>query len=1082
MLDFVRFVGSLLVVLTRYINTHYITRVRHAYALLAHKVVRHQTLFIMVPISLGFVLSYPSLFAFCHSGDMAVGDQYMKELYKVDVNVQQPDFVLKQVWFQHGASLGATHSAVLDPAALDRDFLLDVLRAQEVLLRGIPREYVHTPMVWGCEQDLLEDDTPIRTLNKRLDARTFGLMAEAVSVNGIVRSAQALRILMMYPDNGTDYGSMWDHNMENLNSTFIIQQPAHERELYLLEFTRMLFVDHLILTMCYILIALYILISLSNLTMVTSKYGLLIAFITEMVLSIFSAATLTTYFSGVDLFEVPLQILPFLIIVCGVESMFRLVSNISQIPGELDVPYRLSKAMESCGLTSTLILITDLIILRLFHPFVIPNSKIFCIFAAFALVIDHILHLTFFASVLSIDICRLELCDLIEVPKKPLLKMTLPFATNLTGFCVMVCFMVFLNLRWMGHSYQKESVSDAVNFLEKKVFSDEFQSSSKILVDAPTVASHGEVVQSFVLNNAYRFDIYYVLEFSALLVFALSLSMIALKYFTASLTTDEETPVDSVCEKERSFQSKVLSGSHLLDIIKITTSRAPFVVSVGLDHKVLIWSPLSQPIPLPSQLPLIPGIWPITNVVLSDHGNYIAVFSKSGILQCWSRLSMTWLWRFEIPELKNNVALEAFFRHRTIPAFALRKQREKLLNLVSPPGSRRNSMRSITSPHLSAFSNNSNVSNELEDFVLVLKTGDVLSVACQGGSLSREKLSAGGLCSSAKLITPRVNDRLVSFTQDGKILVSTAVNNKWKSRFVTVDQYRFNNPHVVPEVVETTYSQSEISIVPFVGFMVRTTASVAELIDVQTGIMIKSFSIRSFKRGSFRVFHDQPTHCRFCGSVSIASFSVAYMLSDCNTVVMHTFTVDHHAKTSICLRVERDPREIRCVGFHQVTEHVYEQENVEGWCVTDTNQIMGVKRRVEGTRSTSTSSNGLRHRRAPRDKDRDLWEGWTMSAHGKFDTYDIPSLGNSDGLLVNSVSQVAKFGHKSIVVGFGNIMKVLYLGNADLVYNDDDNPEAISGLSFVEKRRRMKKTESSTLRSTNFGELDGIPGISDLAL
>lgn len=43
-----------------------------------------------------------------------------------------------------------------------------------------------------------------------------------------------------------------------------------------------------------------------------------------------------------------------------------------------------------------------------------PAVKEFCMFAAIALVLDFILHLTFFLAVLSIDVRRLELQDSLE--------------------------------------------------------------------------------------------------------------------------------------------------------------------------------------------------------------------------------------------------------------------------------------------------------------------------------------------------------------------------------------------------------------------------------------------------------------------------------------------------------------------------------------------------------------------------------------------------------------------------------------------------------------------------------------------
>lgn len=1094
MLDFLRFIGSLLLVLWRYVNTRYITRLRHLYGHLALRIVRNQTLFIMIPLTVGFTLSYPSLCALLSSGEQ-LEFEYITELYPAAPSVHAvgslPQMEVKQIWFQPESLVDWDKS--MDQGALDPKFLQEVLQVQESMMKNIPQDsvFVHSPLSSG-EWD--------KSISQK---ESIGLLSGGVSVNGIMKSAQALRLLMMYTTD-QKYGEIWDENFKSLSNNtdvhFTFEQAQNEplRSDYILEFTRMTFADHLIVSSCYVLVVIYTLISLNNLTMVTSKCGLLLAFVTEMVLSIFSAATLTTvFFTEVDFYEIPLHLLPFLVIVCGVENMFRLVSVISEIPGEMNVAYRLSKGLERSGLTSTFVMTVDLLILRVCYPYVIPNSKIFCVFTGFALIFSHILHLTFFASVLSIDIHRLELHDLIDDTntesstfKEYTRKISLPFSTKITGFLLIISFIVCLNLRWMGGSYgSTDEISDSANFLTKKVFSGDIiqaiglkASHQKVLVsiDAPVTASFASntIMNGFRLHTSYKFDIFYILEFLTLLILTLSLSMIALKHFSPNLASHEEDSLKKLDEKKHSFQTKVLSGSHFLDIIKITTSRSPFIVSIGLDHKVLIWSPLSQPIPMPSQLPLSTGLWPITNVVLSSHGNYIAAFSKSGVVQCWSRLSMTWIWRFELEILRNSSPLEAFFRHKTVPAFAMRKRREMLLSqtVASPPTSRRNSMRSITSPHLgatTAFGNNANVTNELEDFVIILQNGDLLTISCQEGKLTKEKLSNTELVSCAKLITPRVNDRLVSLTKDGQLLVSTAVNNKWRSRFVTVETNRFNNPNSLisaPQQPSADYTRSEISIVPFVGFMVRTAGTVAELVDVQTGILIKSFSIMKYKRGSFCVFHDQPTHCRFCGSVSLASFSVAYTLANTNTVVVHTFTVDHRAKTSICLRVERDPREIRCVGFEQVTEHVYQREDVEGWCVTDTNQVMGVKRRSNGVHQ----NDGLRRRRAKTDeKDFDLWEGWVLKADGEFDTYDIPSLGNSEGLLVNSVSQVAKFGHKSIVVAFGNIMKVLYLGNDDLVHQDDDKQvgKAISGLSFVEKRRRHLGKKNS--RSTNYTDVDG---------
>lgn len=1242
MFEFLLFLRSLCQVIIDYIYNHHLSKLRKYYGQLALNITKNQRFYIIWPVSIAFILSYPAIYSLYTSPD-SIENSYITDLQNIGIgiqstNLQDSDLInlnslsLKQIWLASKAFEHYQNGYEIDAGALDKKFLIDALSLQNELLNGINKgddsfAFVHTPFLyWNNDLETLKaDKSPLRAL-QTTSAKTNssgvslshnGLFSGVVKVNGLIKSAEAIRILIFYKptrDGTQDAGKVWDTNLRIIKdreegTSF---QISNEREnddkvkTFLLKLTKMNTIDHFILTSSYFLIGVYFIISLSNLKFVRSRIGLLSAFAVELALAILSSATLTAFFfQGVDFYQIPIQFLPFVVIVVGIENMFRLVTSIAGTPGESAVSYRLAKALSDCGLTSTLIVLCDLTIMAIIYPIVVPNTKQFCIFASIALIIDHILHLTYFAAVLSIDIHRVELNELLNsdtalkvhekkswlfsllstkrpvsladaldaeqgsIQKVPFLhklrdfimKIKLPFSTTVTGSLVMVLFLIGTNIRWTddtielpfwrqsksafgGHlsvpddypshiqSYA-ETQYDLVCFLDKKSFSTEiFQllsghqtHMSKVLISVynPVIAIYGEPRDgttlssiSFNLNTTYKFDLYYIAEFLTSLAFILSIVLLILRTFAPETSIEsEDDSGKKVLVEDHSFQTKVLSGGHFLDIIKITTSRSPFIVSVGLDHKVLVWSPSSQPMPVPSQIPITSTIWPITHVVLSDHGNYIAVFSKGGIIQCYSRFTMTWVWKIEIEETKNTVPLEAFFRDKTIPAFLQRKMAADLLQQSrSTPSSRRNSMRSIASPRLgpaNAFGNTLNAHKSAKELVIVLKNGQIAIISCEDGSLKREKLTQANLVSSAKLITPRVNDRLISCTDDGKLLLSTAVNNKWKTRIVKVDSEKFNNPNAfnqkfvqqsLPlepdqtpenrERITKEFSTSSIAVVPFVGFIVRTHGSLAEVIDVQTGIQMKKFEVQQFKKGTLKVFHAQPTHCRFCGSVSITSFSVAYT-SQNNSVILHTFTVDHRAKTSICLRVERDPREIRCVGFNSVSEHQHELSNVEGWSTTDKNQIVGVRRKTDeevkkSLETTRTQTLRRRHQHHQHRDDtapkvHDLWEGWAMGADGKVDYYEIPDAGNSGGLLVNSIGQINRFGHKSIVVGFGNIMQVLYLGNDDLIYKDEDKAatEEISGLTFANKRRKNQKRVDH-LGSTNFGEVDHIPGISELAL
>ncbi|CCH42682.1 Sterol regulatory element-binding protein cleavage-activating protein [Wickerhamomyces ciferrii] len=1177
MFEFLLFLKSLIYVIIDYIYNNYLIKFKKHYWKLGINLTKNQKKFIIWPISIVFILSYPSIYSIYNSGiDEVINGNGSLQIKDIGFQSQNFDInnlntlSLKQIWLTPNIKESSSSNI------LNKSILIDCLNFQNQLLTNINNNdenfaYIHTPLItWNNDLTLLDlEKNPIKSIRQNSQIWDNGLLSGVVKINGLIKSADSLRILIFYKEskNGIDAGSTWDQNLQNLqeNSDFKMFKFHNEQsstmKSFFLKLTKMNSLDHLILNGSYLLIMIYFLISLTNLKYVQSKIGLLFAFIIEISLSILSSATITSFLfqGGVDFKEIHLEFLPFIIIVVGIENTFRLINSISQTPVEQSIQLRVSQGLSDVGLTSTLVSLLDLILLILIYPFVSINTQKFLIFASITLIIDHFLHLTFFAAVLSVDIHRLELDELLnnrdskknniydslnstsENSKlfkiiKFIKNIKLPISTTATGTIVIILFLIITNIRWTDNniwsnllptSHSQNSINNdplnliknddvLINFIDKKSLSSEIinlsyknneKDLSKVLIKIyePKIISHGPTrVENFdfTLNTTYKFDLYYVLEFLTSLAFILSIILLILKIFQIDNPISENLNDPNSKEisklKQHSFNSKILTGGHFLDIIKIETSRSPFIVSIGLDHKLLVWSPASQPMPVPSQLPINSSIWPITHVTYNDLDLEI-----------------------KINELENTKPLEAFFRIKTIPAFLQRKLNlnSKIQN-TSAPSSRRNSMRSIASPALIpsglSFTNTAGAHTDLKELVIILKDGRVARLSCEDGSLTFEKLTNSKLVSSAKLITPRVNDRLVSFTEDGKVLLSTAVNNKWKTRIVHIDEYKFNNPEafstpppqplppndlrnseIDKEKLTKEFSKSEIAIVPFVGFIVRTHGIFAEIIDVQTGILMKRFKIQNLKKDSLHVFHDQPTHCRFCGSVSITSFTIVYT-TEKNSVIMHTFNVDHKAKTSICLRVERDPREIRCVGFDQVTEHKHELKNVEGWSCTDKNQIVGIRRKTEDevkkSLEKSEKISTLRRRKnlnknfnqnfdqnAPRLHD--LWEGWSMAADGKVDYYEIPDEGSSGGLLVNSIGQINSFGHKSIVVAFGNIMRVLYLGNDNLIYNDEDHNQKneISGLNFVNKRRKnLRKIDNLT--STNFSEIDTVPGISELAL
>lgn len=650
--------------------------------------------------------------------------------------------------------------------------------------------------------------------------------------------------------------------------------------------------------------------------------------------------------------------------------------------------------------------------------------------------------------------------------------------------------------------------------------------------------------------SSYKFDFYYFFEFVVLIILLVASALLLLQLLLQNVDNEDnraqngvrksqhrdnynqEGPVTSSKEDDTAaFHIKELSaGGHTLDIIKISTSQSPFILSVGLDRKVLVWSPLSKPVPPPTEIPLARKYWPIAEVVISNDGNYTAFFSQSGKVTCWSRKRMEFIWSHVLDNV-NNVPVECFFRKRTVPAFMKRRTENvgselnrKLNGSLDRPLSRSRrdsnvsiaSIRSTTSIStvkngpVDALYENTTLATSGEDdlleFVFVTSDGR-MNIVNSRGELNNSKLTTSEhrLISCKRLITPRVNDRLVIFDQVGDIYISTVVNNKWRSRKLIVQRNRFNkgkmlmtpaalsrgvfeNTDEIGTNVENTILPGEVSLslIPFVGMILLAKGTEAELIDAQTGTSIKKFELGEYKSGSLKVFHDQPTHCRFCGSASVASFSIAYTAKLNSTLVMHSFQLESRTKTSICLRVERDPREIRCLGFEAVVEKKYYLPNVDGWNFTENNMIIGIRRkddRIESKagsssmmRSSSEESGATLSKLQSRVKSKrmntsrsvdynihNIWEGWTMTTDGRISFHKIPT--GVNGLLVNKIGPLEKFGAKSIVVTFGNIMKMFYLGHEELILSPDDvsSNEVDTGLKFINRRRdRLTNKKIST--------------------
>lgn len=100
------------------------------------------------------------------------------------------------------------------------------------------------------------------------------------------------------------------------------------------------------------------------------------------------------------------NVLPFILIGIGVDDMFVLINALESVPVDLPVPERIAKAMAHAGVSVTITSITDIMAFLLGSSSKLPALSAFCVYAAFGILADFALQISFFAGWMALDAYR----------------------------------------------------------------------------------------------------------------------------------------------------------------------------------------------------------------------------------------------------------------------------------------------------------------------------------------------------------------------------------------------------------------------------------------------------------------------------------------------------------------------------------------------------------------------------------------------------------------------------------------------------------------------------------------------------
>ncbi|KAH7393496.1 sterol-sensing domain of SREBP cleavage-activation-domain-containing protein [Cadophora sp. MPI-SDFR-AT-0126] len=1040
----------------------------------------------------------------------------------------RPDVVMRSIWV-HGSYMKALEPNVLLRALEIQDELLgptvnfDPRKPQEERLtinatasltpdmrdvfhavNGVSDSswFFHSPLqYWSCDEaNIAEDKDIISTVNKR--------SRQSTSVNVTLRhsivfsgkrfedhrlvAADALVITLVHMLD-SPVGRQWEQKAQALARRRTDKWRLYPEDgrpatntLYEFRFQPLSFQDDLFLGVIYSLIVIYFLISLSKLRALKSRLGLIVAVMAQIAVSIMSSFTICAIFK-IDLSKIPREAYPLVILAVGLENIFRLINAVIVTPSSNSTASRIGEALGQTGHVALAGVSQNLFILWMLSKYVSPQICAFCTFAAIALSFDFFYLLTFFTAVLSVDVRRTELSDSLnrvatlsrpstpqQQPKQTwmdaMLRGESAFSTRIAGTIVMTGFILIA--QW--HFFDNESIGQTalrfVHLLKSQPQPPRSTQSALLSVDihqarTPTAwlrmqdhETAQEVIKVVKPNaNSYIARVYDPLIFvlngsdrtptqfgvrpflpaaydfarNQFGVFIITVIVIvaAVSILMNYLLWDElpENDGDNRPDDEPLLSVKTLNNGHSLDIVLLTASRDGIIASVGLDRLIRIWDVrrgVMSYIVQDFESHVDP--FPVLAVAIDGDSNWLALLSGNDRVFLWN-----------IPERRWGPSMEVVVNGRKPVAFCFGYDSTEFINplLVIRSNGR------MTELHVE--------SNESIE-VLICRS----PLVCVRQHFEKPIATS-----------PNPPARVVTSSRKGCVHIASQLESGWVSDSV--------------DIPCPPGDQAITSVLPLPAlssFLAVRTRSV-DLVDIVTHKITHTFPTSPMKPDSLRCFHSTRRRPQ-CGSVGLASLAIAYTNAETGNVILQSYLPERDGDT-ICFRDPYTPGSKTCCLWRETVEQRYEIENPGEWDALKVGYLVGIRKREPPStkaKSSIIANTGLRRRGAilppPLAKgsdiskaDDDVWEVWSISARGDRTTTPLCGYAENDNLLVPGLGPIRKLGRNSIVVGLGNVIKVISVGNDKLDGGESSADDALFVGMASAKTSRRKKTSMGTKKS-----------------
>lgn len=1049
----------------------------------------------LVSVGVGVVLIYPTVFLsdFPTAGFSGLPHH----VWASHKSFESPkdtayEIEMRQIWI-HGSYMRALDKPVLESALRLQNSIL--AEATEIS-RAARNQYMdldwgfHSPlMYWNNSLQLLESDSDVTTtVNEQacqpsflnFTLRPLSVFAGKSFSGSKLTAADAL-VISLFNRRGGNMGDAWQRNIMDLSAqpsdtplTYQSSGAPARSQLYEYRFQPLSFRQNSALALAYGSIAFYVAVSLRRLKAFHSRFGLVVTALTQMTTSVLASFTICGFLK-INLAQIPQEAYPFVVLVIGLENIFRLINAVLAYPPEMPNTQRIANGIGDIGHASVASAAQNLLILWLLSLVVSPGVAAFCAFAAVALLFDYFFLITFFVAVLNVDIRRLELQDSISRGGHPpaktkrkvsperhtwvdaLIQGRIPFSTRMAGSAVTISFVMVLNWHLTDHSipaspfrafpglYEKQGLpltkfdgtspppmnqtrhpsnwlrtqdyENAVHFMNVvKPGSKGFVAKifdPLVIILAGSDRSGVSLERHGWLSILRTIAITHFYPSALVVVFVVAFVTVLMNFLLWDDRAEEEE-LENGNGDDAPLAVTAISTGHRLDVIKVAGCRQGHILSIGLDRSV--------------------------SILLFDYPtstyHQVALSRESADRIQWPIHACTindngqWL---ALLCNDGQVLLGSMISGDLTHSFQLDYEESVPLVFSFVPQASSSSRHGVF-------------------FVAITPDGVLAEYGAYSGSVQKYSLSNGELvAASLGIVTNSVPEVLVRNLY-GQTTTHRKVSGIWsihESSLPITDSIESLSASSGGNIGFLKIPELEMSLVCTPGRV--TWLHSASTKTTSSGAMYTE----NARPSTVRVLYSSLSQCMRCASPTVTSISFAYTNSETKDAIIQTLASTGE-DTPQAMNLFQAPENCDCMGNLHVEKTAHRVQDPGSWEST-TEAIVGLRRRPEeptaaavaappattSPSSTQSQTTLLRRRRnttasqssAP-DDTVEHWEAYLLSPSGDLHILPIDTTG-TDQLYATRAGPACRLGPRSVAIALGSTIYVIRVGGerADKIGN-----------------------------------------------